>query len=273
MSEETKRKGRIILKNLTKEQRKKILNLGGGAFGSAAGNAGIISLMSFVSRNDAQAAVPQSELLDGANTGVEPIVIYTEAPFAGGISDDMSFNEAFATARAEVGAGGIFEWKGNSYNTYTREEYDNMTDDQQDAYGSSIEGQIVSVEETTEAALGNDSEIIEGQLYDYDGDGEMDSIFIDADGDDELDLLVDLDGDQQADGIVFDISSDELEELEGSTDEVVVNDDDLDDFESSEFDLDDGMANNTNADIDLDDSTDIDAGYDIENDMDMNDFV
>ena len=73
-----------------------------------------------------------------------------------------------------------------------------------------------------------------------------------------------------ADGIVFDISSDELE---GSTDEVVVNDDDLDDFESSEFDLDDGMANNTNADIDLDDSTDIDAGYDIENDMDMDDFV
>ena len=117
MSEETKRKGRIILKNLTKEQRKKILNFGGGAFVSAAGNAGIISLMSFVSSNDAQAAVPQSELLDGANTGVEPIVIYTEAPFAGGISDDMSFNEAFATARAEVGAGGIFEWKGNSYNT------------------------------------------------------------------------------------------------------------------------------------------------------------
>ena len=37
-------------------------------------------------------------------------------------SDDQSFSEAFNTARAELGPGGVFSWHGNLYNTYTAEE-------------------------------------------------------------------------------------------------------------------------------------------------------
>lgn len=47
------------------------------------------------------------------------------------VSDDMSFGEAFATARDEIGPGGCFEWHGNVYGTYTAEEWDNMTAEQQ----------------------------------------------------------------------------------------------------------------------------------------------
>lgn len=43
------------------------------------------------------------------------------------VNDDMSFGEAFAAARADVGPGGCFEWHSNVYGTYTAEEWDKMT--------------------------------------------------------------------------------------------------------------------------------------------------
>ncbi|MDE6510606.1 MAG: hypothetical protein K2L00_00715, partial [Muribaculaceae bacterium] len=44
--------------------------------------------------------------------------------------EDMTFDEAFANARAEMGPGSSFEWKGNVYATYTKEEWAGMTDDE-----------------------------------------------------------------------------------------------------------------------------------------------
>ena len=46
------------------------------------------------------------------------------------VNDGMSFGEAFAAARAEVGPGGCFEWHGNVYATYTAEEWSSMTAEQ-----------------------------------------------------------------------------------------------------------------------------------------------
>lgn len=43
------------------------------------------------------------------------------------VSDDMSFSEAFAAARAEVGAGGVFVWHGGVYGTYYETEWNNMS--------------------------------------------------------------------------------------------------------------------------------------------------
>lgn len=50
------------------------------------------------------------------------------------VTDDMSFSEAFAAARAEVGPGGVFEWHGNVYSTYTSEEWESMSTEQKDEY-------------------------------------------------------------------------------------------------------------------------------------------
>lgn len=52
------------------------------------------------------------------------------------VNDDMSFGEAFAAARTEVGPGGCFEWHGNVYSTYLAEEWSSMTADQRAEYGS-----------------------------------------------------------------------------------------------------------------------------------------
>lgn len=59
-----------------------------------------------------------------------------EVPVASTVSDDMSFSEAFAAARTEVGSGGVFEWHGNIYSTFTEDEWNGMTAEQRDEYGS-----------------------------------------------------------------------------------------------------------------------------------------
>ena len=51
-----------------------------------------------------------------------------------GVSDDMSFSQAFAAARAEVGPGGVFQWRGQIYGTYTADEWNSMTPEQKQDY-------------------------------------------------------------------------------------------------------------------------------------------
>lgn len=53
---------------------------------------------------------------------------------ATGVNDNMSFNEAFAAARSEVGAGGCFVWHGNVYGTYYANEWNAMTPAQHDEF-------------------------------------------------------------------------------------------------------------------------------------------
>jgi hypothetical protein len=43
------------------------------------------------------------------------------------VNDEMSFNDAFAAARAELGAGAVFEWRGNVYGTYFADEWESMS--------------------------------------------------------------------------------------------------------------------------------------------------
>lgn len=50
------------------------------------------------------------------------------------VNDEMSFSQAFGAARAEVGAGGAFEWRGNVYSTYTAEEWNGMSTEERNTY-------------------------------------------------------------------------------------------------------------------------------------------
>lgn len=53
-----------------------------------------------------------------------------------GVNDSMSFSEAFAAARAEVGPGGAFEWHGKVYGTYYAEEWNSMSAAEKAEYNS-----------------------------------------------------------------------------------------------------------------------------------------
>lgn len=53
------------------------------------------------------------------------------------VTDDMSFAQAFAAARQEVGAGGAFEWRGTVYGTYYANEWDAMSSEEQAQFSAS----------------------------------------------------------------------------------------------------------------------------------------
>ncbi|MDO4949770.1 MAG: hypothetical protein Q4E55_06345 [Bacteroidales bacterium] len=63
-----------------------------------------------------------------------------EMAMATSVNDTMSFGEAFAAARHEVGAGGAFVWHGQVYGTYYAEEWNSMTPEEQQAFTAQATG-------------------------------------------------------------------------------------------------------------------------------------
>lgn len=58
------------------------------------------------------------------------------------VSHGLSFGEAFAAARAEVGPGGVFYWHGGIYNTYTAEEWNSMSVEQKNDFAQAVRPEI-----------------------------------------------------------------------------------------------------------------------------------
>lgn len=55
---------------------------------------------------------------------------------ASAVNDGMTFSKAFETARQEVGPGGCFEWRGQVYSTYTKDEWNKMSAEERSDYES-----------------------------------------------------------------------------------------------------------------------------------------
>ena len=62
------------------------------------------------------------------------------------VDDSMSFREAFESARAQVGAGGVFTWHGNIFNTYTADEWKAMSNDDKRLFAEQVKPQIPAAE-------------------------------------------------------------------------------------------------------------------------------
>lgn len=104
----------------------------GGVSGIVLGAAGAL----FTSGITEEVATESEE--EAADSSDHPSYLDDDISFASGVSDDMSFGEAFAAARAEVGPGGVFEWHGYIYGTYTEDEWNSMTADEKAEYASHI---------------------------------------------------------------------------------------------------------------------------------------
>lgn len=131
------------------------------------------------------------------------------------VSDDMSFGDAFAAARAEVGAGGVFMWHGNLYNTYVAEEWDAMSSEERAEFGdrvygtnvaeSGVVGESEAVDSIDVLAVEEEGLIVDeiGVVETEDGgqmivavgsiDGEP-VAFADVDCDGEIDVVADSNG-------------------------------------------------------------------------------
>lgn len=70
----------------------------------------------------------------GAGTQASAMPQDLSVSSAGNVNDSMSFSQAFAAARAEVGPGGSFTWHGQVYGTYYQNEWDAMTPQQQQEF-------------------------------------------------------------------------------------------------------------------------------------------
>lgn len=167
-----------------------------------------------------------------------PMENMTAAPVSENTHDQMSFSEAFASAREEVGPGGVFTWNGNAYSTYYKEEWEGMNNEEQENYWAQVnqaeqeneqlacvyevepiappENEIIATntqEETLEAEpiemdLDEDG-IHESILVDLNEDGIHDAIVIDTNNDGQPDLiLADTDHDGKIDSYMQDTNHD-----------------------------------------------------------------
>lgn len=112
----------------------------------AAGFGGGVLMGSLATILTASSKVPEEASTDELTTEVEIPGLIGEIKVAQTVNDDMSFGEAFASARAEVGSGGAFVWHGNVYNTYTADEWNAMTDEQRDAFGDNFQSQAANID-------------------------------------------------------------------------------------------------------------------------------
>lgn len=58
------------------------------------------------------------------------------------VDQDLSFGEAFALARAEVGSGGVFHWHGGVFNTYTEAEWNAMSPADHNAFAQHVAPEV-----------------------------------------------------------------------------------------------------------------------------------
>lgn len=161
------------------------------------------------------------------------------------VNQDLSFGEAFAIARAEVGPGGVFVWHGGVYNTFTAEEWNTMTPAERDNFANHIHVHsdvnqihiptddnvnVVLISSTDDVVVVNQQTAenfdfsddvhvvgyseVDGHLavgYDSNGDGNTDVVIIDVDDNHRIsdsDVIVNDQGDVAT-----------VEELVGSIDD------------------------------------------------------
>lgn len=134
---------------------------------------------------------------EAGTTGQETINLPEDIDVAGKVTDGMSFGQAFAAARDEVGMGGVFSWHGHWYNTFEKEEWTSLSLEQRQSYSEQITGEklpltqyvpphthapVAAVSSTTAHPI-----IIEGYLngqrvmgLDTDHDGIIDTMVMDG---------------------------------------------------------------------------------------------
>mgnify|MGYP006968326895 CR=1 FL=1 len=106
----------------------------------AAGIAGGIGLSAMASADDTKESADLAE-----KHTVKPVGDVKVAE----VNDEMSFSEAFASARKQVGAGGVFEWRGKQYGTYYKTEWDSMSQAEKDRYAANVFGTSSSKSSST----------------------------------------------------------------------------------------------------------------------------
>lgn len=65
------------------------------------------------------------------------------------VDDSMSFGEAFELARSQVGAGGVFTWRGHIFNTYTADEWKAMSSEDKQLFAEQVKPEVPAADVDT----------------------------------------------------------------------------------------------------------------------------
>lgn len=94
----------------------------GGTSGILLGAGALYAVNAMAGESQADADQPATASTQAAGSAVATV------------QDDMTFAEAFQSARAQVGPGGVFEWHGGVYGTYTADEWNAMSAEDKAAF-------------------------------------------------------------------------------------------------------------------------------------------
>lgn len=89
------------------------------------------------------------------------------------VDDSMSFNQAFEAARAQVGAGGVFTWRGNIFNTYTADEWKAMSNDEKRLFAEQVKPEIPAADVDTKQMADNTQTEQDSQVAEVDDDVQI----------------------------------------------------------------------------------------------------
>jgi len=141
----------VKFSNLSEKQKSLLSAAGAGAAGLSLGVLAMTLMGAAIPEENGEIN-PPTPANGGGKEEVE-VTIHTDAPFADDVNDSMSFGEAFKTARTEVGAGGIFEWRGNLYHTYIKSEWDAMDKSERAEFFGSIDKDFLPEHDNEEAEI------------------------------------------------------------------------------------------------------------------------
>lgn len=121
-----------------------------GVAGVAGAAIGILTPLQVFPTNSEESA----EESGTGNMAPTPSGHYTghDMDIATGVDDSMTFNEAFAAAREEVGAGGLFVWHGHTYGTYYENEWNAMSPEEKEQYWADVHHTTSQINEDNELA-------------------------------------------------------------------------------------------------------------------------
>lgn len=182
------KKNTITYKGVTKKQIS-LLKEKKMPFAAALGLiAGIGSQYAFLS---ATGKIVETEEIETDET-IEEETFDFEVPmnieFSDVVTEDMSFGEAFKTARADTDGAGFFNWHGNTYHTLNKEEWDALSEAEKQEFYDKIkehsdfdnaEANKIVDEDTEVEIIDEEVEIIEEEEIDEDVEPVTDDITYD----------------------------------------------------------------------------------------------
>lgn len=158
-AEQSKHENESMQENTSKAQQKKDNTTGkmataaaaGAVVGSGATFAGQAAAANSTETPDATADADAAAATQTPQDAEATATTVDATPKVAIVDETKDFTTAFNEARDEVGPGGVFEYHGKLYNTYTDDEWNNMSTEDQNSFTDEVRPMAAKVEANYEA--------------------------------------------------------------------------------------------------------------------------